>query len=311
MKQVTFKSSEGNRMKIKTQYSVIIPHFDNEDGLRRLLASIPGREDIQVVVVDDKSKASESKGIVERSNLYNAQWFFNSSVKSAGACRNIGLEYAIGQYLIFADSDDYFCEGAFEIIDAAIEADPECDVYYFNVDSTGIDGGVGNRHVKNRSLVLDYISRSGSAFEEKLRLTHNVPWGKVIRRSLVEEKSIKFDQTVVANDGIFSLKVGKAAKRISAHSNVIYCVTSNAYSLTRKKDVSRYRVRLEVYARYFEYLDDEERRKVNASPIPIILLSLNYGLVEFFRSIIFLKKRKVAIFKYFKFRYDRVRLLIR
>ena len=37
-------------------YSVAIPHYNSPDLLQRMLNSIPERDDIQVIVVDDGSK---------------------------------------------------------------------------------------------------------------------------------------------------------------------------------------------------------------------------------------------------------------
>lgn len=286
---------------MKVKYSVIVPHFNDESGLIRLLATIPARDDIQVIVVDDRSDTDKFLSVVNASDLPNIQVFVNDQVKSAGTCRNIGLVNAKGKYLVFADSDDIFTDNAFNYIDEAIEKNSAADVYFFNVDSRTIDGNQGVRHLKNRNLVLNYLKKQGLYSEEKLRFTHNVPWGKVIRKELVDEKKIMFDQTIIANDGIFSLKVGKVAKIISASTDIIYCVTAHKASLTRQKDVAKYRIRLEVYVRYFHLLTDDDKRKINASPIPLIYLSASYGVFEFFRSVIFLMKNKVKIIKYFKF----------
>lgn len=287
---------------MKIKYSIIIPHFNDEDGLERLLASIPIREDIQVIVVDDRSNTDNFFSVVGASGLPNIQAFVNSRVKSAGTCRNIGLENATGEYLLFADADDLFTEEAFSYIDDAISADSAADIYFFNVTSRTETAETGIRHIKNRELVLNYLNKKGLHYEERLRLTHNVPWGKVVRKSLVDEFDILFDQTIIANDGVFSLKVGKAAKLICASPKIIYCVTSRNTSLTRQKDVNKYRVRLEVYVRYFHLLTNDEKRKINASPLPLLYLSLRYGVSEFFRSVYFLLRNKVNIFRYFKFK---------
>lgn len=47
-------------MDIRTQfnYSFIIPHHNSPDLLNRYLKSIPQREDIEIIVVDDNSYAN-------------------------------------------------------------------------------------------------------------------------------------------------------------------------------------------------------------------------------------------------------------
>lgn len=287
-------------------YSIIIPHFNDEKGLERLLVSIPKRADIQVLIIDDRSASERFKDVAKMSDLPNVTTFINDRVKSAGTCRNIGLDNAVGKYLIFADADDFFTKQAFDIIDEAIFDHLDSDLLYFNVTSIDQYGYVSTRHLRNSSLVLNHINNYGAAYEEKLRFSHNVPWGKVVKHSLVQKYHIRFDQTIIANDGMFSLTIGKYASSISAIDGVIYCVTSTPGSLTRKKDASKFRVRLEVYVRYFHFLNDLERKKIGASPLPLLYLSLAYGPIEFFRSVRFLKENKVSIFSNFKINKNKI-----
>ena len=66
------------------KFSLIIPHHGDDRLLDRLLKSIPDRDDLETIVIrDDKAKG-------------------------AGWARNKGLEHAVGEYVLFADSDDYF-----------------------------------------------------------------------------------------------------------------------------------------------------------------------------------------------------------
>ena len=41
------------------KYSVVIPHYNSAELLRRMLASIPERDDIQIIVADDGSNINE------------------------------------------------------------------------------------------------------------------------------------------------------------------------------------------------------------------------------------------------------------
>lgn len=96
--------------------SIIIPHYNSPKLLRRLLNSIPMLDCLECIVIDDHSskelnelrecqKEFEKKGIIFLKN--------ESNVRSAGAARNIGLDYAKGKWLAFMDADDYII-GDFE-----------------------------------------------------------------------------------------------------------------------------------------------------------------------------------------------------
>ncbi|SOB74545.1 Glycosyltransferase involved in cell wall bisynthesis [Marinobacter sp. LV10R510-11A] len=293
---------------MKFKYSIIIPHYNSEVSLNILLSSIPNDDLLEVLVIDDRSSTAEYRQVIESSSLANIKEFSNKGVKGAGSCRNIGVEKATGQYLIFADSDDYFTTNAFENINAAVdEIDEQIDILFFQVTSSDSRNKLGFRHIKNSVLVTNYINKTGKYYKEKIRLTHNVPWGKVFRAEFVRNNNIKFDETIIANDGMFSLKAGKLSKDIACSNKEIYCVTQSENSLTTTKNVNHYRVRLEVYTRYYNYLSRKERKHIEASPFPLLYLSFDYGVVEVVRSIIYLKKNRVSIFKNFKFSFERLK----
>lgn len=90
-------------------YTVIIPHYNIPDLLRRCLKSIPCREDVQVVVVDDRSSDENLIILKEMERDFsNVQFIYLEKNQGGGNARNVGLQYAIGTYVFFADADDFF-----------------------------------------------------------------------------------------------------------------------------------------------------------------------------------------------------------
>ncbi|HCE47774.1 MAG TPA: glycosyl transferase family 2, partial [Prevotellaceae bacterium] len=72
-------------------YSVIIPHYNSPDLLMRCLASIPDREDIQVIVIDDNSSADvvNFTNFPGKERIYTTL-LFNKDNQGAGHARNLG-----------------------------------------------------------------------------------------------------------------------------------------------------------------------------------------------------------------------------
>ena len=92
---------------MEKNYSIIIPHKNIPDLLKRCLDSIPRRNDVQIIVVDDNSDPekvdfSNFPGVGEKC----VEVYFTKEGKGAGFARNVGLKYAIGKWVLFADADD-------------------------------------------------------------------------------------------------------------------------------------------------------------------------------------------------------------
>ncbi len=111
------------------RYSIIIPHKDIPDLLNRLLRSIPKREDIKIFVVDDNS---DPKIMADYQELENVNYRYTHESCGAEYARNIALREARGEWLLFADADDYFLPGAFDPFD--YHATDEADIIYFKCE---------------------------------------------------------------------------------------------------------------------------------------------------------------------------------
>ena len=67
-----------------------MPHFNSVEMLKRMLKSIPEREDIQVIVVDDFSK-DESRIKLSELHHKNLEIYYQSSNQGAANARNFSL----------------------------------------------------------------------------------------------------------------------------------------------------------------------------------------------------------------------------
>lgn len=130
------------------------------------------------------------------------QLFHSVPQSFAGGARNIGIDNAHGKWLIFADADDFFTPQAFDIFYSHL--DDEADLIYFKSDSVYDDTlEPSDRNVLFNGYIDDYVS--GKLSEMGVRLSYLVPWGKMVRKDLVLQNSIRFDEVLAANDVYFQL----------------------------------------------------------------------------------------------------------
>lgn len=251
--------------------SVIIPHYNIPDLLVRCLNSIPIREDIQVIVVDDCSDDYEQyiKKIPELSRPY-LELYQTHIGGSAGRARNVGIEHAKGRWITFVDADDLFVESIDMLIDKYI--DKEEDVLYFpsiSVMSDNLDI-MSKRHCFHYHFE-QYFNGNNENF---LRYEFDAPWGKFIKKYLIDKNCLRFDEVKWANDAYFSACVGVYAKSIYVPREVAYIVTEREGSLTSAKvmSVNEWKVRLSSSLRVQNLFDENNIQHKRYSFIEIFLL---------------------------------------
>ncbi|WP_435235555.1 glycosyltransferase [Psychromonas sp. PT13] len=207
------------------KYSIIVPHFNDFDNLKKLLSSIPKRDDIEIIIVDDNSDS-----ILDLSAFinHNVSLFINDKgVQSAGACRNIGLKHATAKWLLFADSDDFFTSSAFDILDE--NAREDFDVIYFSPTSVDLKTGlISTRHIHYQKLVKYFLRNGG----EEINFSFYASWSRLISNVFLKNNSIQFDEVIASNDVMFSLEVALRVEKINASDEAIYCITKRKGSLT-------------------------------------------------------------------------------
>lgn len=257
-------------MNSQYKYSFIIPHRDIPELLLRCLRSIPRRDDVQIIVVDDVSSPEiVDKYFSDIEKDESVQLIRLEQSNGAGHARNVGLTQAQGEWIVFADADDFFDDGLLDKLDS--HSDAAADIIYFRAKSVNSDTLQPSPKLNKRNQYLDSILGT-SKVDAFCRYFCTEPWGKMIRRSLIENNSIRFDETPVANDYYFSILAADSASGIQFYNTVLYVYTEREMSLSNNYGGNKMQLstRLAVYYRVQKYFDEH-----NIRYIPFYRLSLS------------------------------------
>ena len=213
-------------------YSIIIPHYNIPDLLLRCIRSIPVREDFQIIVVDDCSPCQkEIFQMLEGLKHPYLEYYSTPVGGSAGRARNVGIAHARGRWLTFLDADDLFVQCAGDILDNYKNHSE--DVLYFQSVSVMCDD-ITQKSGRHCFLYhFDHYFKTGD--ELPLRLEFDAPWGKFVKKSLIDKYHIRFDEVRYSNDTYFSAAIGVYANSIGVPEEVLYVVTEREGSLTAGK----------------------------------------------------------------------------
>lgn len=265
-------------------YSIIIPHKNTPDLLQRCIDSIPKRDDLQIIIIDDNS--SEEK--VDFDNFpglknVNTTCVFDKSGKGAGHARNLGLQLALGKWIIFSDADDFFSKEFNKILDSHI--DVSADLTYHDVESVDSTTLLPcNRSENYKGKFYQAIAESDMCL---LKYKMTFPWGKIISRELIEKHKIVFDETPVSNDAWFSLMVGHYSKETVAVQSIMYIVTSSNNSLVRQNNIENIWVRLNVAAKINNFLKQNRLNKYHTNLFAYEYYLLHSGFRQIFKAFVY------------------------
>lgn len=252
--------------------SIIIPHFNRPDLLEKLLASIPqDKKDIQTIVVDDKSDLVHLKTVEQLKIKYNFELYINDKIKSAGICRNIGLEKAKNNWITFADGDDYFVDSFYDKVSKYF--DKELDVVFFSPTSQYLDTKkIADRHQSFQKIIQKYLIQKSKKNEFMLRYNFISTWSKMMKKEFMKKYNIKFDDGPMgAEDVMLSTKIGHFMKNFDVSTEVIYCRIVRYGSITRIFNEDQFNIRLHARVSRINFLNTHlNKNDLNSIMKPLI-----------------------------------------
>lgn len=212
-------------------YTFIIPHKNTPKLLEKCLETIPKRDDVQVIIVDDNSDPSiVDFELFPGKGRDNTIVVFDKTGKGAGNARNEALKRIEDtKWLVFSDSDDYFTPYLLEAMDKYINS--EYDMIYFKRYSVyeGTDTPA-TRHQKANSRV-DIALQSGD--DRIIRYKDLAPVCKFVSFKLVKDHHISFEPIRYSNDAMFFVQVGCYCDKLLIDPNPIYVVSEREGSLMK------------------------------------------------------------------------------
>lgn len=239
-------------------YSIIIPHKNIPKLLARCVRSIPQRNDVQVIVVDDNSEgAEEYRNRYPELNKPNVELVLTQEGKGAGYARNVGMKHAKGLWVLFVDADDILSKNLLDSLDRY--KDSAYNFILFKTQCRMSDNlsleGYRQYMCDNWSKGIDRALQIGGDKYEVLS-DCDVPWGKMVRRSFLLLHNIRFEETMVSNDVMWSTLVLVNLKdtEIAFSKEIIYTLTERPGSLCKQHSIDAYCCRFGVFHRKSEVM---------------------------------------------------------
>lgn len=230
----------------KPKVSVIIPIYNVKPYLRTCLESVIHQtlSNIEIICVNDGSNDGSENILKEYKNLKNFK-IINQENCGLGCARNLGLEYATGEYIFFLDSDDSILWGTLEALynnaisnnsDLVISKISRFDEYSFNFSIPGFPFDEIFKDVDFNNFTFNYKKIKSYVLNASF-----AAWTKLYKKEFLDKyDDFNFPTGTAYEDVLFHVKCLLRSERISFVPNYFYQYRlSNYNSIIHTKSNTR------------------------------------------------------------------------
>ena len=263
---------------MKTRVSVIIPVYNVHEFLEECVDSVLAQtlndmelsdgyeRNLQIILVDDGSTDSSPQIAKRYASEHENVEYVHEENQGLGHARNYGCEFAVGDYIIFLDSDDVVPENAYEWM-------------YTAAVKNGSDMTIGNvwRFKSAGALMSNIHQVAFNGLEEVTHITKSpelfydtTAWNKLIKKSFWDKHGFRFPEGILYEDIPVTIPMHFLANNVSlVHENCYLwrireglskSITQTTAETTNLRD--RLFVMGEVDKFYKENVDDENLHHV-------------------------------------------------
>ena len=210
--------------------SIIVPVYNVDIYLERCLDSIVNQsmKEIEIIVIDGGSTDKSGYICDSYASLDKRIKVIHKNNNGVSHSRNVGLDQAQGEYIMFVDSDDYvdkfFCQIPYEL---AEENDSDLLIFNYRKVNEEFEFGIKKRLLPDGRIskkdVVNYLNSN----------IHDYVWNKIYRKKLFD--GIRFPVNEYYEDILVFYKVLLKAHNIYHINSVLYYYFSHEESLTNRK----------------------------------------------------------------------------
>ncbi|MBR1584882.1 MAG: glycosyltransferase family 2 protein [Clostridia bacterium] len=206
---------------IRGLISVIMPVYNAEKTLAHSAESVLQQSygEIELILINDGSRDSSlslCRAIAAGDGRVRV---IDQTNAGPAAARNKGLDAARGEFIMFADSDDFFTPDAFRTMIAAVaESDLAIAHYYFDLGNVSSPRGLlkGDRRLTEDEFLKELMQRPGSFY-------FSARWNKIYRAELIQSQNIRFDPFLDwGEDFAFNMHYNHGVKAVALVEAPVY-----------------------------------------------------------------------------------------
>lgn len=198
------------------KFSIIIPIYNTEKYLSRCIESILSQsiQDFELILVNDGSTDSSGRVCDIYVNQDDRIRVFHKTNEGVSVARNVGLEYAIGEWVVFIDSDDWVESNWLDVLTTNYNTE-KVDLYAYGLRKLNDQQVLSIQ--KLPQLIINNVDFIKSTYYNFSGCAY------LFKRSIIEKYNIKFPVGLrFSEDQDFLLKYISKCDNILLINEILY-----------------------------------------------------------------------------------------
>lgn len=214
--------------------SIVVPVYNVEGYVRRCFESVINQtwKDFEVIVIDDGSMDKSGEICDEYAQKDTRFKVFHQSNQGIGKTRLGGIKKAAGEYVVWADADDWLEPSLLERLVKCIR-EKKSDIVVYG--AANVNNKVITSKILWKDLTIDGWRR------ETIISGQSVVWNFMSKRSLYEDVNLPEAVHLSGEDGYLTITLFFKAKSVSYINEVLYFhFVGNPNSVTHTMNAKKY-----------------------------------------------------------------------
>ena len=233
--------------------SFIIPCYNGADTLQRSVESVicQNIDDYEILIVNDGS-TDNTLEVAKKIAIKHPQVdVLNKPNGGVSSARNLGIDHATGDYIVFLDADDEFDSNFWLAVKPYVDESAELIIFGFDTEEAPSKVRTYHNKIK-KDIVVDYLLG-------RLRI-HICSF--LTKKDLIVDKAIRFDEgTYFSEDKEFIIRVLLAANRYDyINTNLFHYKYRDNSAMHLQQYTYRKSTSLDATARIYDLVKHDEDR---------------------------------------------------
>ncbi len=248
-------------------FSVIMPCYNVRDRIRESIDSVLnqsiGLDEIQLILVDDASTDGTQLILQEYEKEYpeNILLILCEQNGFQGTARNIGLEYATGEWVCFVDADDKIHKDMFLTLANAAKASPKSEIisYGFAYNEKDLEKDITYRAgMLTEYDLCDIEERRKLLFRDDV--INNSCTQKIYKTDLIKRSGVKYAEKLNYEEPLFTYPLKYMAAHIAKIdiNPYFYHLNPKGTINSRLKDPATIGDHIQVQTMLYEFLSSKD-----------------------------------------------------